>query len=66
MADQFPIRPVTPDEYAGFRRVHDHAFNSGAASPARAARGLRQFEPERSLAAFDATLPAGEIGRAHV
>lgn len=60
MADQLPIRPVTPDEYASFRRVHAHAFNSGPASPAREARGLRQFEPERSLAAVDATLPAGE------
>ncbi len=60
MADPYPIRPITVDEYAGFRRVHSHAFNSGPPSPARAARALRQFEPERSLAAADATLPAGE------
>jgi len=40
--------------------VHEHAFNGGPLSPARLERGLRQFEPERSLAAFDATLPAGE------
>jgi predicted acetyltransferase len=60
MADPFPLRPVTSDEYADFRRVHDHAFNSGPASPVRHARGLRQFEPERSLAAFDTALPAGE------
>jgi predicted acetyltransferase len=60
MADPFPIRPVTADEYADFRRVHDHAFNGGPLPPARFARALRQFEPERSLAAFDATLPAGE------
>ena len=60
MADEFPLRPVTSDEYAAFRRVHAHAYNSGPSSPARDARGLRQFEPERSLAAVDATLPAGE------
>ena len=60
MADPYLIRPITVDEYAGFRRVHSHAFNSGPPSPARAARALRQFEPERSLAAADATLPAGE------
>jgi predicted acetyltransferase len=60
MADPYPIRPIAADEYPFFRRVHDHAFNSGPASPVRWARALRQFEPERSLAAFDDTLPAGE------
>lgn len=60
MADPFPLRPVTADEYAAFRRVHSQAFNHGQPSAARAARGLRQFEAERSLAAVDATLPAGE------
>ena len=60
MADPFPLRPVTADEHAGFRRVHQHAFNGGPPSPARVARILRQFEPPRSLAAFDETLPAAE------
>ena len=60
MADPYPIRPITADEYASFRRVHEHAFNSGPASAARWARALRQFEQERSLAAIDDTLPAGE------
>jgi len=60
MADPYPIRPIAADEYPFFRRVHDHAFNSGPASPVRWARALRQFEPERSLAAIDDTLPAGE------
>jgi predicted acetyltransferase len=60
MADPYPIRPIAADEYANFRRVHDHAFNRGPASPAFWARALRLFEPDRSLAAFDATLPAGE------
>ena len=60
MADLFPIRPVTADEHAGYRRVQEHAFNSGPRSPARVARALRQFEQARSLAAFDETLPAAE------
>ena len=60
MADPYPVRPIAADEYPFFRRVHDHAFNSGPASPERWARAVRQFEPERSLAAFDETLPAGE------
>ena len=60
MADPYPIRPITADEYDSFRRVHSHAFNSAPLSPARRARARRQFEPQRSLAATDAALPAGE------
>jgi predicted acetyltransferase len=58
MADQYPIRPISDDEYAAFRRVHDHSFNSGPAPAARWPRLRRQFEAERSLAAFDPALPA--------
>jgi predicted acetyltransferase len=60
MADSYLIRPITVDEHDAFRRVHEHSFATGPASPVRADRRLRQFEPERSLAAFDAALPAGE------
>jgi predicted acetyltransferase len=60
MADQFQIRPITSDEYGRLRRVHDHAFAAGPASPERSARTARQFEPDRSLAAFDPALPADE------
>jgi predicted acetyltransferase len=60
MAEDYPIRPVTGDEYAAFRRVHQHAFNTGPASAARQALGLRQFEADRSLAAFDRALPPSE------
>jgi predicted acetyltransferase len=59
MADQYVIRPISDDEYAAFRRVHDHSFNSGPAPAARWPRLRRQFESERSLAAFDPALPAG-------
>jgi hypothetical protein len=47
MADPYPIRPITADEYDSFRRVHSHAFNSAPLSPARRARARRQFEPQR-------------------
>jgi predicted acetyltransferase len=60
MADPYQIRPISADEYDGFRRVIRHAFHGGPPSPARQARSERQFEPERSLAAVDAALPAGE------
>jgi predicted acetyltransferase len=60
MAEEYPIRPVTGDEHAAFLRVQQHAFNTGPSSPAWQERALRQFEPDRSLAAVDAALPAGE------
>jgi predicted acetyltransferase len=58
MTDPYPIRPINNDEYDAFRRVQGHAFNAGPASGARAERGIRQFEVERSLAAFDPAAPA--------
>jgi len=60
MADPYPIRPITGEEHAGFRRAQEHAFNGGPPPEARLARGLRQFEADRSLAALDAALPDGE------
>jgi predicted acetyltransferase len=59
MADQYVIRPISDDEYAAFRRVHDHSFNSGPAPAGRWPRLRRQFEADRSLAAFDPGVPAG-------
>jgi predicted acetyltransferase len=66
MADPYPIRPITAEEYAAFRLVHEHAFNSGPARTADWPRMTRQFEADRSLAAFDASLPAnaGLVGTA--
>jgi len=64
MADLYQIRPINNDEYEAFRRVQAHAFNAAPPSAARLARGLRQFEADRSLAAFDPAAPAdaGPIG----
>jgi predicted acetyltransferase len=68
MADQHAIRPITDDEYAAFRLVHEHSFNSGPAPAARWPRMRRQFEANRSLGAFDPALPAGRdiVGTAGV
>jgi predicted acetyltransferase len=68
MADPYPIRPINNDEYAGFRRVQQHAFNSGPPSAERLERSLRQFELDRSLAAFDPDAPAsaGPVGTAGI
>jgi predicted acetyltransferase len=60
MAEDYPIRPITGDEHTEFLRVTQHAFSTGPLSAARYERGLRQFEADRSLAAFDASLPADE------
>src|ERR1700744_5410701 len=59
MADQYAIRPITDDEYAALRRVHEHSFTPGPAPAARWPRMRRQFEADRSLGAFDWALPAG-------
>jgi predicted N-acetyltransferase YhbS len=66
MADPYPIRLITDDEYCAFRLVHDHAFNSGPARAATWPRMSRQFEAERSLAAFDPAraASAGPVGTA--
>jgi predicted acetyltransferase len=59
MADLYPIRPVTEDEYAGFRAVSEHAFATGPMTEAELRRRLPTFEPDRSLAAFDPALGTG-------
>ncbi len=64
MADPYPIRPVTDDEFAAYRAVDEHAFHAGP-PPERELPLLRRlFEADRSLAAFDPALPAsaGPVG----
>jgi predicted acetyltransferase len=53
MADSYPIRPVSREEFHAFRYVDDHAFHVTGRLPERVALSQRLFEPERSLAAFD-------------
>lgn len=62
MADRYPIRPVGPEEFDSFYRVDEHAFHNRPLSPQRREEHLRQFEAERSLAAFDGDSPAGIAG----
>ena len=57
MADSYPIRPVSREEFQAFRYVDEHAFHVTGRLPERAAISLRLLEPERTLAAFD---PAAE------
>ncbi len=59
MADPYPIRPVTGDEFAAFRAVDEHAFHGGPPREAQLTLIRRLFETDRSLAAFDPALPAG-------
>ncbi|HTU08729.1 MAG TPA: GNAT family N-acetyltransferase, partial [Trebonia sp.] len=59
MADLYPIRPVTDDEYAAFRAVSEHAFASGPIGDHELRGRLRTFEADRSLAAFDPALGPG-------
>lgn len=64
MADPYPIRPITDDDFAAYRNVAEHAFHGGP-PPERDLRIIRRlFEAERSLAAFDPALPAsaGPVG----
>ncbi|HEX8007970.1 MAG TPA: GNAT family N-acetyltransferase, partial [Trebonia sp.] len=64
MAEPYPIRPVTLDEFTAFRAVDEHAFNGGPPSERELPLIRRLFEAERSLAAFDPALPAsaGPVG----
>jgi predicted acetyltransferase len=59
MADLYPIRPVTDDEYAAFRAVSEHAFAAGPIGEHELRGRLRTFEADRSLAAFDPALGPG-------
>jgi predicted acetyltransferase len=64
MADPYPIRPVTDNEFAAYRAVDEHAFHGGS-PPERDLSIIRAlFDAERSLAAFDPALPAsaGPVG----
>lgn len=64
MAEPYPIRPVTDDEFSAFRAVDEHAFHSGPRREAALRPLRRTFEAERTLAAFDSALPqtAGPVG----
>jgi predicted acetyltransferase len=62
MADPYPIRPVSADEFAAFRAVDEHAFHVGPLSEAELPVVQRLFEFGRSLAAVDESRPSGAGG----
>jgi predicted acetyltransferase len=62
VADPYPIRPVSADEFDAFRSIDAHAFNAGPMSPGNRALMLARFEADRSLAAFDGAEPVGVAG----
>jgi predicted acetyltransferase len=59
MADPYPIRPISTDEFAAFHAVDEHAFHAGPAPEAELPLRQRLFEFDRSLAAVDDSMPAG-------
>lgn len=58
MADPYPIRPISADEFAAFHAVDEHAFQAGPVPEDELPLALRLFEFDRSLAAVDSFLPA--------
>jgi predicted acetyltransferase len=62
MSDPYPIRPMSPDEFDAFHLVDEHAFHGRPLTPRRREEHLRQFEADRSLAAFDGDKPVGIAG----
>lgn len=62
MADPYPLRPITEDEYDAFHLVDQHAFNGGPQPATERALFRRKFEFDRSLAAFDGSQPVGTAG----
>ena len=54
MADAYPIRPISEEEFGAFYAVIEHAFNGQYPAGRRAAaRDRAVFEFDRALAAFD-------------
>jgi predicted acetyltransferase len=51
-----------PEEFDAFYFVDEHAFHNRPLSPRRREQHLKQFESDRSLAAFDGNSPAGIAG----
>jgi predicted acetyltransferase len=59
MAEHYPLRPITPDEFDAYDAVAAQAFNETARPAAAIEQELMIFEFDRSLAAFDGDAIAG-------
>jgi len=57
MAERYPIRPITVDEFDAFHHVTEQAFHEGPPSERARTGMLRRSELDRTLAAFDGSTP---------
>ncbi len=62
MSEAYPIRAISEDEFPAYLAVNLQAFHSTGPADESVRRGLRLFEADRSLAAFDGTQIAGVAG----
>jgi predicted acetyltransferase len=56
VADSYPVRPVSRDEFDAYELVNQHAFHEGPIAGSNLTGVLSRFEWDRSLAAFDPEL----------
>jgi predicted acetyltransferase len=59
MADPYPVRPVTPEEFDAFHAVDEEAFFGRPPSAPQRAALVRKVEFDRTLAAFEDATPVG-------
>ncbi len=57
MAERYPIRPITVDEFDAFHHVTEQAFHEGPPSERARTGMLSRTELDRTLAAFDGSTP---------
>jgi len=57
--EPYPIRPIEEDEFDSFLTVDEHAFHGSPLSEGDRHLVLDRFEFDRTLAAFDGTMPVG-------
>lgn len=62
MAERYPIRPITVDEFDAYHHVTEQAFHEGPPSEWARTGMLRRTELDRSLAAFDGSTPVSSAG----
>jgi predicted acetyltransferase len=58
----YPIRPVSSEEFDAFQAVATHAFQVSPPNEEERQLTLSHLEFDRSLAAFDGTMPVGTAG----
>ena len=58
----FPVRPISAEEFDSFHAVFMHAFNASPLTEEERPWILSHLELDRSLAAFDGSMPVGTAG----